>query len=70
MDGSVGLIIGSSDGGSNDDFFFLMGLLRWCCFSFGLVLVLVYVFSSTLSDSLLAEARSDEGMAVMAFADW
>ena len=51
-------------------FSFLMGLLRWCCFSFGLVLVLVYVFSSTLSDSLLAEARSDEGVVVMAFADW
>ena len=28
MGGSVGLIIGSSDGGSSDDFF-LMGLLRW-----------------------------------------
>ena len=28
MGGSVGLIIGSSDGGSGDDFF-LMGLLWW-----------------------------------------
>ena len=28
MGGSVGLIIGSSDGDSGDDFF-LMGLLRW-----------------------------------------
>ena len=28
MGGSVGLIIGSFDGGSGDDFF-LMGLLRW-----------------------------------------
>ena len=28
MGGSVGLIIGSSDGGSGDDFF-LMGLLQW-----------------------------------------
>ena len=34
MGGSVWLIIGSSDGGSGDDFF-LMGLLRWRCFSFG-----------------------------------
>ena len=28
MGGLVGLIIGSSDGGSGDEFF-LMGLLRW-----------------------------------------
>ena len=28
MGGSVGLIIGGSNGGSDDDFF-LMGLLRW-----------------------------------------
>ena len=28
MGGSVGLIIGSSDGGFDDDFF-LMGLLQW-----------------------------------------
>ena len=40
MGGSIGLIISSFDGGSGDDFF-LMGLLRWRCFSFGLVLVLV-----------------------------
>ena len=38
--GSIGLIINSFDGGSGDDFFW-MGLLRWRCFSFGLVLVLV-----------------------------
>ena len=43
MDGSVGLIIGSSNGGSSD-VFFLMGLLRWRCFSFGLVLVLLGIF--------------------------
>ena len=72
--GSIGLIINSSDGGSDDDFF-LMDLLRWRCFSFGLglVLVLVYVFSSILSHSLTPcwpKQRSDEGMAMTAFADW
>ena len=51
MGGLVGLIIGSSDDGFGDDFF-LMGLLRWHCFNFGLVLVLVSIFSSTLSHSL------------------
>ena len=51
VDGSVGLIVGSSDGGFSGDFF-LLGLFRWCCFGFGLVLVLVSVFSSTLSHSL------------------
>ena len=49
MGGSIGLIIGSFYGGFGDDFFW-MGLLWWRCFSFGLVLV--SVFSSTLSHSL------------------
>ena len=47
MGGLVGLIVDSFGGD-----FFLMGLLWWRCFSFGLVLVLVYVFSSTLYHSL------------------
>ena len=51
MGGSVGLIVSSFDGGSGGDFFG-MGLLWWRCFSFGLVLVLVSVFSSTLSHSI------------------
>ena len=38
--------------------FFLLGLFRWCCFSFGLVLVLVSVFSSTLSHSLTCFGQS------------
>ena len=45
MGGSVGLIIGNFDGGFDDDFF-IMGLLQWRCFSFGLVLVLLGIFDS------------------------
>ena len=45
MGGSVGLIIGNSVGGFDDDFF-IMGLLQWRCFSFGLVLVLLGIFDS------------------------
>ena len=48
MGGSVGLIIGSLDGGFGDDFFF-----EWVCFGgVALVLVLISVFSSTLFHSL------------------
>ena len=69
MGGLVGLIISSSDGGPGGDFF-LNGIapvaLLSFLFGFGFGFCFL-IYPLSLSDSLLAEARSNEGVEVMPF---